>query len=154
MEAIIWGICREWGWNTTSSCLSKPWTPKREISKRGNKHANLLLALHLTSDPLAYPCTRPTFQLWPPCSPRSPPVSPDSSHTRLLRVSQTGPAVPYMRTFTFAIPSVQNTDPCPLPTPLTFKKSAGIKAKPVPFSMPPSPPVPHVHTHIHTPHVI
>lgn len=130
--------------------MSQPWTPKREILKRGNKHANLLLALHQTSDSLAYPCTRPTFQLWPPCSPRSPPVSPDSSHIRLLRVSQTGPAVPYMRTFAFAIPSVQNTDPCPLPTPLTFKKSACVKAKPVPFSyasLTPSSTCAHTYTH-------
>lgn len=132
--------------------FSKPWTPRRAMLKGGNKGFNLLLALHQTSDPLVYPCTShpalsPTFQLWPPCSPGSPPVSSDSSHTRLLRVSQTGPAVPYMRTFTFAIPSVQNTDPFPLPTPLTFKNQLVSRPNLLYIPMPPSPPV---YTHTHT----
>ena len=48
---------------STGSCLSKPGTAEKAISKGDDEYASLLLAIHQTSDSLAHPCIKPIICL-------------------------------------------------------------------------------------------
>lgn len=97
----------------------------------------------------AHPFLSSPLQLRPPRPPMSPPLSPYSSLIRLLKFTQAGHAVPNLRTFAFAISSVQTLIPSPSsPTPSTFKthlwQGWTFLHHPMPSSLT-------IHIHAHTP---
>lgn len=87
------------------------------------KLQSLHLILHKDHPSLTYLPHSPTFLIS------------DSSHTRLLRVFHIDHSVSNLRIFTFAFPSVQNTDLCPPSTiPSTFKNQLVSRPNLPPYS--------------------